>query len=646
MGLTSQSVGRGAMDTKLEAFPKATEDYIVALVGNPNVGKSTVFNALTGMNQHTGNWPGKTVTLATGKYAYKGSGYILVDLPGTYSFLSKSQEEEVTTEFLLQHTAQCVAVICDGTCLERNLILVLQLMEVTQNIIVCVNLMDEVEKKHLKVDLKLLESLLGIPVVGVAAGRKQGLDTLKECIREVKDGFLCPRPNQDTQAITKQFWDPSISEEKADEIAQGFVKRAETIAAQVTTPEVSGYCKREERIDRFLSKPAAGFCLISLFLLGIFWLTIQGANYPSQLLQKGFDQLRVILENLLTRWSTPWWLKSCLLDGVYTTSARVVSVMLPPMAIFFPLFTLIEDFGFLPRIAFFMDSGFQKCGTCGKQALTMCMGFGCNAAGVVGCRIIDSPRERLIAILTNSLIPCNGRFPALILLITTFFAGEGQSLFSALILGLFLILSVAVTMGVSKILSSTILKGETSSFTLELPPFRKPKILEVLVRSVFDRTLYILGRAVMVAAPAGLVIWILTAVPTAQGNLLQSICSGLEPLGAALGMSGAILLGFLLGFPANELVIPVIILCLTSGNTLSGDMSTAQMGQTLLTHGWNGAMALSTAIFFLFHWPCSTTCLTIYKETKSLWWTLLAIVIPTGIGIILCGTIQLIRVVF
>ncbi len=380
----------------------------------------------------------------------------------------------MATEFILSRTAQCAVVVCDGTCLERNLILVLQMMELTDNIVVCVNLMDEVEKKRLKVDLRKLQMLLGIPVVGVSAGKNRGLDQLRETIREVKDGFLTPKPRRAAQSQSAGVRQPEL---ESDASAREFVKRAEAIACEVTVPETSGYCKREERIDRILSKGYIGIPLMVLFLLAIFWLTIQGANYPSELLQSGFDRLGFLLAQGLDYLGAAWWLKGCLLDGIYATAARVISVMLPPMAIFFPLFTLIEDFGFLPRIAFLMDGGFQKCGTCGKQALTMCMGFGCNAAGVVGCRIIDSPRERLIAILTNSLIPCNGRFPALIILITIFLSGNGNSLVSAGILAGFILLAVAVTMLASKLLSSTVLKGERSSFTLELPPFRAgPKL--------------------------------------------------------------------------------------------------------------------------------------------------------------------------
>ena len=323
-----------------------------------------------------------------------------------------------------------------------------------------------------------------------------------------------------------------------------------------------------------------------------------------------------------------------LVDGVWRVLAWVVSVMLPPMAIFFPLFTLLEDLGYLPRIAFVLDHAFRRAGACGKQSLTMCMGLGCNACGVTGCRIIDSPRERLIAILTNSLVPCNGRFPTLIALISVFFARN--SLQAALLLLGTLVLGVGMTLGVSRVLSLTVLRGLPSSFALELPPYRRPRVGQVLVRSVLDRTVFVLGRAAAVAAPAGLVIWLSANVSIAGASVLSHITGFLDPLGRFMGMDGVILTAFLLGWPANEIVVPVMLMAYLAQGTLVDAADTQTLGQLLLAQGWTPVTAVCTMLFSLFHWPCSTTCLTVAKETKSAKWTALAVVLPTLVGMLLC----------
>lgn len=638
MGLTAQSVGRGAAGETGVFGGYDAQARVLALAGNPNVGKSTIFNALTGRKQHTGNWPGKTVAVAEESLEYKAQRYVLIDLPGTYALTGCSEEERVAAEFIRSGQAQCVVAVCDATCLERNLHLVLQLMELTTQLIVCVNLLDEAEKMQIEIDLHALERELGVPVVGTAAGRREGLDALLERIRNVTDGFESPRPRR-----CGAFEEAEAGSEEAPRTAQTaqerIVHRAEEIASRVVqTPQRSAYAARQARMDRFLTGRLTGWLSVAALLLLVFWLTVRGANAPSALLERGFDALCALLWQAAEAARLPRWLAAPLLDGVLATTGRVVSVMLPPAAIFFPLFTLLEDSGYLPRLALLMDHGLSRCGGCGKQALTACMGFGCNAAGVVGCRIIDSPRERKIAVLTNAFVPCNGRFPALIFLISLSFS-HGSSLLGALCLTGCVLLSVLMTLAASGLLHRTVLRGESSSFALELPPYRRPRIWQVIVRSIKDRTLFVLGRAAAVAAPAGLVIWLLANLHVGGESLLQSAAALLNAPAGALGMTGAVLMAFVLGSPANELVLPVLMMILTAGG-ICGAESSAEMGAILAEHQWTWQNSLCTIVFFLFHWPCTTTLMTIKKETGSLRWTLLAILLPTAFGAALCALLN------
>ena len=586
----------------------------VALAGNPNVGKSTLFNALTGLRQHTGNWAGKTVATARGEYTFQGEDYQLIDLPGTYSLAAHSQEEAVARDYIESGQADAVVVVCDATCLERNLILVLQVLELTGRVLVCVNLMDEAKRLGIEVDLPALSRRLGVPVVGAAGARQDGLDALKEAVA----------------ALVKSDVPAGVAHSPAERVTL-----AERYAAQVVRSQEAGRLRRQRRIDRLLTAKSTGIPLMLLLFGLVVWLTVAGANLPSALLTELFARLGGVLEGWLS--VLPGWLSGLLMDGVYRVTAWVVAVMLPPMAIFFPLFTLLEDLGYLPRVAFVMDHAFQKCRTCGKQCLTMCMSLGCNACGVTGCRIIDSPRERLIAILTSSLVPCNGKFPTLIALITIFFVGGRTGLLAslegaALLLGT-LVLGVAGTLACSRLLSATVLKGMPSSFALELPPFRRPRVGQVIVRSMLDRTLFVLGRAVSVAAPAGAVIWLMANVTVGDASLLAHCTGFLDPFARLFGLDGVILMAFILGWPANEIVLPVMLMAyLATGSLVEFDDLSA-LGQLLSQHGWTWLTACCTMLFSLFHWPCSTTCLTIYKETGSVKWTVASVVIPTLLGL-------------
>lgn len=703
MGLTNQSTGSRVLSDTLYIERTSPDQKIIALAGNPNVGKSTVFNSLTGMRQHTGNWPGKTVSIAQGSFTCRDTRFTLVDIPGTYSLMANSVEEEVARDFICFGDPDAVIVVADATCLERNLNLILQVLEVTRNVVVCVNLMDEARRKRIRIDLEELSRHLGVPVAGTDARSGKGLDKLMDAVwamtSEKSQGV--PMDIQYHEAIESavRLLEPSLkpalkgrldarwtalkllegdekllkainrylgdeldgnkavadSLQKArailetsgihpelfrDLIVSGIVRKAEAISRRVVTTEKSNYNMRDQRIDRILTSRLFGIPIMIAMLAVILWITISGANYPSSLLADGLFWVEDQLAALFASIGAPAWLKGLLVDGMYRTLAWVVSVMLPPMAIFFPLFTLLEDLGYLPRVAFNLDNFFKKACTHGKQALTMCMGFGCNAAGVVGCRIIDSPRERLVATITNNFVPCNGRFPTLIAIITMFFAGmmsgPFQTVLSALMLTGVIVLGIVMTLLISRLLSKTILKGLPSSFTLELPPYRKPQVGRILVRSLLDRTLFVLGRAVTVAAPAGLIIWGMANIHVGDLSLLSHCAGFLDPFARLFGLDGYILMAFILGFPANEIVIPIVIMSYMATGSMMEFESLVALRELLVANGWTWLTAICVMLFSLMHWPCSTTCLTIRKETQSWKWTLVSFLVPTLTGLLSC----------
>lgn len=613
-----------------------SETKVIALAGNPNVGKSTVFNGLTGLKQHTGNWPGKTVSSARGFCLTGRHNLELVDIPGTYSLMAHSREEEVARDFLESGEADAAIVVCDATCLERNLNLALQIMEICPKVVLCVNLMDEAEKRGIEIDIPLISERLGIPVVGITARKKATLKALTDAVDKLLDTEKC-------QCCTISSDLAGTEQEREDRKVTEFVKTAEKICdGAVSYGKV--HDTRDRRLDRIFTGKVWAYPVMLLMLALILWITIVGANYPSELLSAGFAKLQVKLTALFQAAGAPAWLHDMLILGVYRVLAWVVSVMLPPMAIFFPLFTILEDAGYLPRIAYNMDKAFKCCGACGKQALTTCMGFGCNAVGVMGCRIIDSPRERLLAILTNNFVPCNGRFSALIAIIAMFFASGSISgdFGAALILTLLIVCGISAALAATALLSKTLLKGMPSSFTLELPPYRRPQFGKVIVRSILDRTIFVLARAAAAAAPAGLIVWILANTVIGDMSILDRMVCLLEPAGSLMGLDGAILTAFILGLPANEIVIPITIMIYTSQGSLADLGSLAEMQQLFIENGWTWVTAVCTMMFFLMHWPCATTLLTIKKETGSIKWTLMAALIPTIFGFIVCSLIALV----
>lgn len=716
MGLTVKSVGLNSIDHDFIYQRSTKDEKIIALAGNPNVGKSTIFNSLTGMHQHTGNWPGKTVATAFGSYTYKECDFTMVDLPGTYSLLSHSQEEEIARNYICFGEADVVVVVCDAVCLERNLNLVLQILEITNNVIVCVNLLDEAKKKHIEIDFDRLSALLKVPVVGTNAQDKKTLTNLMEqilkstnkkpknivkianCEKELRPSDVLvsyPTPIEEGIKIlspkledilppylSKRFvslkiidGDPELLaslsnyleydlldddefldiqsmvyedcdsegipiDQLKDCIVSSLLTKATAIAHSVIHYSHADYDRRDRKLDHLLTSSKTGFPIMLALLAIILWITITGANIPSSYLYDGLFWIEAKLFVLADMISMPQWLQGVLISGMYRVLAWIVSVMLPPMAIFFPMFTLLEDLGYLPRVAFNLDHQFHKANACGKQSLTMCMGFGCNAAGVTGARIIDSPRERLIAILTNNFVPCNGRFPTIISLLGMFFIGSATGIFastlSALLLTSVIILGIFATLTISKLLSKTVLKGIPSSFALELPPYRKPQIGKLIVRSIFDRTIFVLLRAIVVAAPAGIIIWLMANITVGDCSVLAHCTSFLDPFARLIGLDGVILMAFILGFPANEIVLPIAIMSYLAQGSLMEMNNLTELKALLIDNGWTWLTAVCMILFSLFHWPCSTTCLTIKKETNSWKWTILAFLLPTVTGIFIC----------
>ncbi len=669
---------------------------MVILAGNPNVGKSTIFNYLTGLRQHTGNWVGKTVANAVG-VCKKGSEFFrIADIPGIYSLHSHTPEERLARDFIACEPHRAVVIVCDSTCLWRGLVLAISISELTPHIVLCLHLSDQAKKKGITIDEKALSAMWNIPVVTTSSKDKRSLKQLanllerpipKHNIRvtyssEIEDeltlleSFIAPRnpthlPDrylaikclENDQEFIKTMhhcygWDHSqlptvsclqslaIQGYDSQKIERELLNHKQRMAEAVCQQVIRGNTKAETPVkaDRFLTGRFTAVPTMFIGLLLLFWITMIGAQIPSQILWDGLFWLETPLVQFLSALSCPTVVTEVLVFGIYRVVAWVVSVMLPPMAIFFPLFTILEDIGILPRIAFNLDHLFQTCRTCGKQAITMCMGFGCNAAGVTGCRVIRSERERQIAIITNALVPCNGRFPTLITMLTLFFTfsatGLAATWITALELTAVILLGVGATFLCSRLLSKTLFKGYPSFYSLELPAYRMPKIGQVLVRSMLDRTVFVLLRSLAVAAPAGLLLWLLANIPLHQTNLLQYCAASLDPIGRLIGLDGAILLAFILGSPANEIVVPITLMIYNASGILTDYSSLASLKQLLLANGWTTSTALCMILFMLFHWPCATTMITVYKETKRWSSTLLAFILPTTLGCLLCAAVH------
>jgi ferrous iron transport protein B len=705
-------------------------DFVVALAGNPNTGKSTVFNAMTGLRQHTGNWPGKTVTRAEGAFACGDRRYKLVDLPGTYSLLSASADEEIARDFILFARPDVTVIVVDANRLERNLNLVLQILEITDRAVLCLNLVDEAERLGVSVDARVLARKLGIPVVPTSARYGRGMQELHAAIADVATGRVIPRPHRlgirdaavreaverlagllrerhpdlpNPRWVALRLLDgdariveaiergelpdmarrqgpheageggETVAEARADgsellaaasrlrwQVGSGFHENlVESIYAEAASIADRVVSRRGEKprfdldraIDRLVTSRTFGFPLMLGMLAVVFWITIAGANVPSSMLATLLiDKLHPLLKGGAAAVGLPWWLDGVLLDGVYLATAWVVSVMLPPMAIFFPLFTILEDFGYLPRVALNLDRLFKRAGAHGKQALTMAMGYGCNAAGVVATRIIESPRERLIAILTNNFALCNGRWPTQILVASIFIGGLVPGYLAGLISAAAVVgiamLGVLLTFVTSWLLSRTVLRGQVSSFSLELPPYRPPRILRTLYTSLIDRTVFVLWRAVVFAMPAGAVIWLLSNIHAGGPSLAQHAIAGLDPPGLFIGLSGVILLAYVIAIPANEIVIPTILMLTVLATGMQGVGggagvlfeldSEAATARVLTAGGWTLLTAVNLMLFSLVHNPCSTTIYTIWKETRSRRWTTIAALLPVVMGFALC----------
>ncbi|MGD8277833.1 MAG: ferrous iron transport protein B [Gemmatimonadota bacterium] len=704
-------------------------DYLVALAGNPNTGKTTVFNGLTGLRQHTGNWPGKTVVRAEGAFVNDGKRVKVVDLPGTYSLQAGSTDEEVARDFLLFGRPDVTIVVVDATRLERNLNLVLQILEITDRVVVCLNLVDEARRHGIAIDADKLSQELGVPVIPAVARKGEGIEELLATTQRMAAGGVPTRPfriprlpdavedaiGRLTPAIAAAYpgmpnarWvalrllnaDEVVAEAVEDgelgllaedgessagagasapvepdraarrrvlEIASGLRWNLNSDFHDAITERIYEEAQRIARasevrglkrvgfdldrtLDRALTSRVLGFPIMLFMLAVVFWITIVGANVPSEFLGRLLiDDMHPRLLALGTALHFPGWLNGVLFDGAWMATAWVVSVMLPPMAIFFPLFTLLEDFGYLPRVAFNLDGLFRRAGAHGKQALTMCMGFGCNAAGVVSTRVIDSPRERLIAIITNNFSLCNGRWPTQILLATIFIGALAPPRIAGLVAAASVVgialLGVVFMFFSSWLLSRTVLRGEASTFSLELPPYRPPNILRTLYTSLIDRTLIVLWRAVVFALPAGIVIWLVGNVHIGGASLAEHIVGFLDPFGILIGLNGVILLAYVVAIPANEIVIPTVLMLtvLTAGiHGVGGGAgvmfqeSAAATGVVLRQGGWTLLTAVCLMLFSLLHNPCSTTIYTIYRETGSRKWTTLATLLPLAMGFVIC----------
>ena len=701
MGLTKASSNKDFMQDIFDTNDKNKE--IVCLVGNPNTGKSSIFNELTGFHQHTGNWSGKTVVNAYGEYKHKGEDYGVIDLPGIYSVFSYSQEEEVAREFICFGKYDVLVVVCDMTCIERNISILFQILEMNKKVILCLNLCDEARDKNIIVDINKMEKELKIPIIKTSVKENIGIEELKDKIRYVLDNkyefkdndlkyeeeiekkvtSICEKldflkstdnkrwislrildsdedffsfmkshltedENEKLKLLREEYNEGNFKEVR-ENIIETIYEKCKSIRSNYVEQKGDKYL-RDRKIDDIITSKKFGIPIMISLIAVILFITINLSNIPSSILSNMFNYLEEKLSIFLNYLHFPVFIHDMLVYGIFRVTGWVISVMLPPMAIFFPMFTFLEDLGYLPRVAFNMDHIFKRAGCHGKQCLTMCMGFGCNCAGVIGTRIIESKRERLIAIITNNFVPCNGRFPLIIVLSSIFFSVTTSTVVNSVVTSLIVtgmvIIGICITLLISYILSKTLLKGEPSSFTLELPPYRKPKLGTILYTSFIDRTIFVLGRAVMIAAPFGIIIWVLANIFINDVSIMGHIVSFLNPIAKVIGLDGTILAAFIIGIPANEIIIPIMLMSYLSTGQLIDFDTASSLGIILRDNGWTIITAINTMLFSLLHFPCSTALWTIKKETGSNKWTFLSFLIPTIVAFVVCFIVNFILKIF